>query len=112
MCQQRQRWKQLLQSFQHITHFQINTQCIQLTQHHQYPTFFQARLARFFRVFDQAKVAYRMESDPDPVNEPIEVYPLAKAKTLVTYSSRNGYAFGPATGASSVLEWIIVSWMD
>lgn len=50
-----------------------------------------------------------MESDPDPVNEPIEVYPLAKAKTLVTYSSRNGYAFGPATGASSVLEWIIVS---
>lgn len=53
-----------------------------------------------------------MESDPDPVNEPIEVYPLAKAKTLVTYSSRNGYAFGPATGASSVLEWIIVSWMD
>lgn len=53
-----------------------------------------------------------MESDPDPVNEPIEVYPLAKAKTLVTDSSRNGYAFGPATGASSVLEWRIVSWMD
>lgn len=37
---------------------------------------------------------------------------LRKAKTPLTDSSRNGYAFGPATGASSVLEWRIVSWMD